>query len=311
MSFKTPILFIVFNRPDTTSRVFDEIRKIKPSKLYIVADGPRIDKIGEKERCEEVRNIIDKVDWDCEVFKNYSDINLGCKKRVSSGIDWFFENVEEGIILEDDCLPSQSFFYYCQELLEKYKDNDQIAVISGNNFNLKKIGEGDYYFSRIPHIWGWATWRRSWKNYDINMHNYPSFRKEKNINKIWSNKRIQKYWTYIFDEVYKNNISTWDYQLSFSVFLNNKLCICPNTNLVSNIGFGESFTNTLILDKKVAELNRGEISLPLIHPEKIEYNEDNNKQIYKSYLKFFEIKKFLKFIGIFKIIRNTYLYIKK
>jgi hypothetical protein len=308
-NFKTPILFIIFNRPDTTIRVFNEIKKIKPTKLYIVSDGPRLNKIGEKEKCEETRKIIDLIDWQCQVFKNYSDINLGCKKRVSSGIDWFFKNEEQGIILEDDCLPDLSFFGFCEELLKKYENNDKIAMISGNHFNTNKIGEADYYFSKIPNIWGWATWRRAWQKYDLGMSKYLDFKVQDKIKNIWTNKKNRNYWRYIFEEVYNNKINTWDYQFTFSVFLNNSLCISPNFNLVSNIGFGKEFTKTLLTDKRVANLEINKVNLPLKHPKNIEYYESNDNYINKIYLKNFIIKKIFKKLGIFNIIKKVYIYL--
>ena len=151
----TPVAFIIFNRPDTTKRVFAEIAKARPPKLLVIADGPRADHPADVEKCAAVRAIIDGVDWDCEVLKNYSDVNLGCKRRVSSGLDWVFDTVEEAIILEDDCLPHPTFFRFCEEMLEKYRDDKRIAMISGDNlqFGRKRTGYS-YYFSRYPHIWG-------------------------------------------------------------------------------------------------------------------------------------------------------------
>src|SRR5512139_3287315 len=164
---KTPVAFIIFNRPDTAERVFAEIAKARPPKLLVVADGPRANRSGEAEKCAATRAIIDRVDWDCEVLTNFSDTNLGCKNRVSSGIDWVFEQVPEAIILEDDCLPHPTFFRFCEELLERYRDDERIGMISGDNFQLgQKRTDASYYFSRYNHIWGWASWRRAWRHYD-------------------------------------------------------------------------------------------------------------------------------------------------
>jgi len=241
----TPVLFLIFNRPDTTQKVFNAIRQAKPKQLFVAADGPREDKKGEKEKCEQARKVIEQVDWNCKVYKNYSDVNLGCKVRPSSGIDWFFENIEEGIILEDDCLPSQSFFWFCQKLMEYYRDDTRIMTISGNNFQFGKIrGEGSYYFSKYAHMWGWATWRRAWKCFDVNMKNFEEFKKEAQINNIFNIKQQQKYWTKIFQIVYEDKLDAWDYQWSYAHFINNGLCIIPNVNLVSNIGFGINSTHT-------------------------------------------------------------------
>ena len=166
----TPVAFIIFNRPDTTARVFAEIAKARPPKLLVVGDGPRANRDGEADRVAEARAIIKNVDWPCEVLTNFSTPNLGCKKRVSSGIDWIFEQVEEAIILEDDCLPDPSFFQFCEEMLARYRHDDRIAMISGDNFLFGQVPVPEsYYFSRYCHIWGWASWRRAWKDYDVNI----------------------------------------------------------------------------------------------------------------------------------------------
>lgn len=169
--FSTPILFLIFNRPDTTRIVFKRIREIRPSKLYVAADAPRANKLGEAELCMETRAIIKDIDWPCELKTLFRDENLGCKLSVSGALDWFFENEECGIILEDDCLPDLTFFSFCKELLERYKDDDRIGHIGGNCFLPGQIAkELSYDFCSITHIWGWATWRRVWKNMDVQFH---------------------------------------------------------------------------------------------------------------------------------------------
>ncbi len=277
-NFNTPILFIIFNRPDVTSTVFNEIKKIKPSKLYIVADGPRVNRGGEKERCEETRKIIESVDWECEVFKNYSDINLGCKKRVSSGINWFFDNVEQGIILEDDCLPNSSFFRFCEEMLEKYKNEERVGMISGNNFQFERIkNEYSYYFSRYSHIWGWATWRRAWNKYDVNISKWPQIKKDASLKKMFSSVKDVYYWTCIFDDVYNNKIDTWDYQWSFTCFINNYLSVMPSVNLVSNIGFSLSGSTHTKRRGKFSNIATENLHFPLKTPTKIERSTDSDR----------------------------------
>ena len=166
---ETPIAFFIFRRPETTRRVFEQIRKVKPLKLFVVADGGRNEE--EWKKCHAARAVIEAVDWPCEVIKNYADKNFGCKIRISSGLDWVFQNTEKAIILEDDTLPHESFFRFSEELLRHYKDNPKIMHISGVNFQQKNSDfrcSDSYYFSRLPHIWGWATWKRAWKNYDVN-----------------------------------------------------------------------------------------------------------------------------------------------
>lgn len=282
ITFSTPVLFVVFNRPDTTSQVFESIRKIKPTKLYISADGPRLNKEGEAMLCEETRKITENIDWSCEVFRKYSDVNLGCKKGVSSAITWFFDNVEEGIILEDDCLPDQSFFTFCQELLEKYRNIKKIKMISGDNFQFgKKYGEASYYFSKFPHIWGWATWRRAWKEYDLEMKTYPEFKKNKQIEKIFKDKNIQKYWLNTFDNLYYNKIDTWDGQWVYSIYNNSGIVIPPNANLISNIGFSENATHTKTLDGLLSNIPT-EIIKTLVHPVSIIVNDEADENLFKS-----------------------------
>ena len=254
----TPVLFIIFNRPDTTQLVFNEIKKAKPSKLYIAADGPRPNREDEAEKCQQSRNIIKQIDWDCEIHTLFRNQNLGCKVAVSSAIDWFFENVEEGIILEDDCLPDQSFFYFCQELLEKYRDDKRIMMISGDNFQDGiKRGDGSYYFSRIAHIWGWATWKRAWNLYDVQMKSFKSFLENGEINNIFDNKYVKAYWLKYFQNTYEGKIDTWDYQWGYTLLSQNGLSIMPNVNLISNIGFRKDENNkyanmkTFCIDKIV------------------------------------------------------------
>lgn len=265
----TPVAFIIFNRPDTTARVFAEIAKARPAKLLVVADGARKNRVGEAEKCAATRAIINQVDWPCEVLTNYSDVNLGCKNRVSSGLDWVFEQVPEAIILEDDCLPDPSFFRFCEEVLEKYRDDERIAMISGDNFQFgNKRGDASYYFSRYNHIWGWASWRRAWKHYDVNMKLWPSFRDDRYLDCLFADKSVKAHWSDTFDAVYAGKIDTWDYQWAFASWANNMLSIMPNVNLISNIGFGIDATHTQ--DSSIyADMPVQPLSFPLYHPNLI------------------------------------------
>jgi len=263
---KTPVVFIIFNRPDTTSRVFAEIAKARPPKLLVIADGPRANHPDDAEKCAAVRAIVDNVDWDCEVLTNYSNVNLGCKRRVSSGLDWVFDIVEEAIILEDDCLPHPTFFQFCEELLEKYRDDERIAMISGNNFLVgKKRTEYSYYFSRYTHIWGWASWRRAWDNYDVDMQLWPEIRDGGWLDDLLDNKKGVWYWNYIFQNVYKGKIDSWDYQWTFSCWIQSAMTIIPTVNLVSNIGFGSGAVHTKEENKFSNMLNKP-ITFPISHP---------------------------------------------
>lgn len=264
---KTPVAFIIFNRPDTTERVFAEIAKAKPPKLLVVADGPRENRPGEAEKCATTRAIIERVDWPCEVLTNFSDVNLGCKKRVSSGIDWVFDNVEEAIILEDDCLPDPNFFRFCEEMLERYRHDQRIGMISGDNFQLGgRHGEDSYYFSKYVHIWGWATWRDRWHGvYDVSMAHWPMVRDNGRLPDLVFDKDEAGYWAGIFERVYQGGIDTWDYQWVFANWVEGRLSILPSVNLISNIGFGVDATHTTGTSP-LANLPTEPMQFPLVHP---------------------------------------------
>jgi hypothetical protein len=309
---KTPILFIIFNRPETTRVVFEAIRQAKPPKLFIAADGPRENKIGEKEKCDEVRKIVDKVDWECEVKTLFREKNLGCGKAPSEAITWFFENVEEGIILEDDCLPNLSFFRFCEELLEKYRSNEKIFMISGDNFLPKFLmTEDEYYLSRMTHIWGWATWRRAWKKYDFEMNDFPNFVKDKVIDKIWQDKKARKFWLEKLSEIKKDHFDLWDYQWTYCMWKNDSYSIAPNVNLISNIGFGGKATHTLNKNDPFANLPSEEIKLPLTTENPKLNVACDNYENERLYPKNFNFKIILKKIGLFKIVRMLYLKINQ
>ncbi|MDR1904098.1 MAG: CatB-related O-acetyltransferase [Treponema sp.] len=245
--FNTPVLFIIFNRLDTTKQVFSVIRRIKPVRLFIAADGPRPGLLDEKQFCDDARNfVLANIDWDCEVKTLFREKNLGCGKAVSEAITWFFEQVEQGIILEDDCVPALSFFSYCEKLLEKYKDDDRIFHISGYNPLVSaKIKRGySYFFSRIEICWGWATWKRAWNYYNFNIKGLGDFISQKKIEKIFTRKSDRNYWLNIFKKMERHEVDTWDYQWTYTVLFYNKLCITPAKNLVSNIGYGFDATHT-------------------------------------------------------------------
>lgn len=241
---KNPILLIVFNRPEETKAVFERIRAVKPQVLYVAADGPRQSRDSDLNLTKETRKIFSKIDWHCELKTRFLDENLGCKYAVSSAIDWFFEQEEQGIIIEDDVLPEISFFKYCDFMIEKYKFNKNIGIISGCNLVYKKIKVNkDYYFSRYGHIWGWATWRRVWKLYKVDL------LIDKNaLNKIKRNAGlglVEMYnWENIFHEVAEGKINTWDYQLQYCLWLNGYLAVLPKVNQTKNLGFGEAATHT-------------------------------------------------------------------
>jgi hypothetical protein len=279
----TPIVFIIFKRPDTTEKVFETIRQAKPTKLFVIADGPRLDRPGEGEKCEAARAIIERVDWDCEVIKNYSDTNLGCAKRVSSGLDWVFSNVEEAIILEDDCVPNSTFFPFCEELLNKYRFDSRIMSISGNNFyNCHLKNQDSYYFSRYFHCWGWATWRRSWQYYDGNMKQWLDSLNNKWLEDILLDSKAVQYWTGIFQLTFDGTIDTWDYPWMFNCWTQSGLSIIPKVNLVTNMGYGVDATHTGNRSSKFSNLTTFGIDFPLKHPDLIIRNSIADDFIQKN-----------------------------
>ncbi len=282
---KTPVVFIIFNRPDTTKRVFHEIAKARPPQLLVVADGPRSDHPDDQEKCMMARSCIERVDWDCQVLKNYSDINLGCKRRVSSGLDWAFDTVAEAIILEDDCVPSQSFFRFCQELLAYYRNDTRIMNISGTNWQFgRKIGDGSYYFSRYNLIWGWATWQRAWQHYDVDMQTFPIFKKENQIENIFKTIDEQNHFLNLFAKTHKGEIDTWDFQWLYARLIANGLSILPNTNLIQNIGFREDATHTKDIDARRKNNAALEMEFPLKHPDLMLANDYADRRIFKKFI---------------------------
>ncbi len=252
-SFQTPVAFFVFRRPNTTLRVFDAISRARPTKLLLVADGPRKDREGEAEACRQVREIVTRVDWPCEVFTNFAEENLGCQERVISGLDWVFSLVEEAIILEDDCLPDASFFPFCQEMLERYRGDSRIAAITGTNLVEQYLKtDASYFFSQIGGIWGWATWRSEWKCYDRHLKDWPRLKSEKMLSEIFDHPKAVAYWTGIFDAMYENRgPNTWDYQWLYTNLKNNALTVVPRVNLIANIGFGAGATHAVEVDSRL------------------------------------------------------------
>jgi hypothetical protein len=280
----TPVLFLIFNRPDTTAQVFEAIRQAKPKQLFIAADGPREGRPDDLEKCKKAREIALQVDWECEVRTLFREKNLGCKYAVSSAIDWFFENVEEGIILEDDTLPDQSFFNFCEQLLAYYRDHERIMHIGGVNFQLgKHRGKASYYFSKYSHVWGWATWRRAWRYYSVDVNCLGEIELLINIKQSFSSTSVQNYWINLFNELKQNNIDTWDYQWNFTVWNTKGLSIVPNFNLVTNIGFGVEATHTKNPECIFSNTNTFTIST-IIHPIRIQLNKSADLYTYKMFI---------------------------
>lgn len=266
---QTPVVFLIFNRPDLTAKVFEVIRQAKPRKLLVVADGPRTDRPNEVERCKDTRKIISQVNWECEVLTNYSEINLGCKKRVSSGLDWVFDNVEQAIILEDDCLPHSTFFPFCEELLRLYQNDMRVMNICGSSFINETTASNSslesYYFSRDFHCWGWASWKRAWQYYDCEMDLWPHIRDTGRLKDVFHNIDIAKYWEYVLQSAFEDRVDSWAYRWMFSCWMQSGLSILPYTNLISNIGYGNEATHTSRKDK-LSNQAVSAVNLPIRHP---------------------------------------------
>lgn len=262
----TAVILIIFKRPDSTRKVFEVIRQVKPKKLFVVADGPRLDKLDEAAKCEAARMVIDQVDWDCEVLKDYSDVNLGCEKRVSSGLDWVFSLEEEAIILEDDCVPHPTFFRYCSELLERYRDDERVMSVCGLSVPPSSRRDNfSYCFSQYQRCWGWASWRRAWRHYDHSMQLWPQAIQNNLLNDLLPDKQSIDFWHNKFQSEYDNKFDNWDYRWMLACWLHRGLSILPNTNLIVNVGVTADATHT-VNDSFAAQLTSDEMLFPLQHP---------------------------------------------
>ena len=277
----TPVVLLIYNRPQLTSKVFDIISQVSPAKLYIVADGP-LRKV-DISLCQQTRNIVSQVDWPCQVKRIYSQSNLGLRKRVITGLNQIFQNEETAIILEDDCIPDLSYFRYCEELLDKYANDTRILSIAGFNNYPSNHKEDSYYFSRYVESWGWATWKRAWELYSDDMADWPNLRTTDWLYTVTGSFWESIYWKYIFDLTYKGKYNSWAYRWMYTAFQNKMVTIIPKTNLISNIGFGNSATNTKI-SVKLPKTNS--IRFPLKHPKEVTINEPldmiYSKKLYQS-----------------------------
>lgn len=264
------VVLFVFNRPETTRRVFAAIAAARPARLFLIADGPRADHDGEAALCAEVRAIVTAVDWPCKVETNFAEKNMGCRRRVISGLGWVFEQVEEAIIFEDDCLPDASFFPFCAELLERYRNAPQVAYISGFNPIEKEFTQNSSYaFSSVVCLWGWATWRRTWQAFDEFIPTWPEVKAAGTLNLLFPRKRVVAYWERVFDQMYEGSgPSAWDYQWVYACWTRNWLAAFPARNLIENIGFGPDATHTTQPDSPLT-LPAGATSFPLRHPPAI------------------------------------------
>jgi hypothetical protein len=262
-----PVAVFGFNRPSTTAQVFASVRAARPEKLFLCLDAPREGAPGDAEKCDAVKRVFEGVDWPCEIFSNYAEKNMGCRHRMSSGISWVFEHVEEAIILEDDCLPDQTFFRFCAELLERFRCDDRVGMIAGHVAHLETIDvQESYYFDRLNTIWGWATWRRAWCKFDRQMVQWPRFKSCYGLRGICKNAYQLKYFSAMFDSVYNNKCSSWATAWALTCIRENFLCVHPTSNLISNIGCGFDATHTRMVDSSWSCHPLQPLTFPLVHP---------------------------------------------
>ena len=240
-----PVVFVVFNRPEPAAKTFQRIRDARPTRLFIVSDAARPNQPGEEDLVTQSRQIAERVDWECEVYKIYAAKNMGCGARISSAITEAFQSVDRLIVLEDDCLPDPTFFPFCHQLLDRYQHDQRIMHISGNNFQQgARRTNASYYFSKYAHCWGWATWRRAWKHFDLRASQWPRFRDAGHLSTFCENAREISYWRAIYDRVYSGQSQSWAFPWSLACWMNHGLSVLPDVNLVSNIGFDEQATHT-------------------------------------------------------------------
>ena len=288
-----PVLLIIFNRPQPTRRVLEAVRRARPARLYVAADGPRPDQPNDAARCAETRALVSEgVDWPCEVKTLFRDENRGCGHGPAEAINWFFEHEAEGIILEDDCLPTPSFFRFCQELLARYRYDTRVMHIGGGNFSHEArqpalVGAESYHFSGRVHSWAWATWRRAWRHFDFELTLLPELRQRGALNDSYSSWLERAYWLRKFEAVRRETEAAhiWDYQWHFAVAAHGGITIVPALNLVTNIGFGEDATHTLDAQDQLAHPPARELAFPLMHPPVVVRDKHRDRQHFHEHLR--------------------------
>ncbi|HSD22925.1 MAG TPA: hypothetical protein VLB79_01220 [Solirubrobacterales bacterium] len=293
-SLRTPVVLAIFNRPDTTLQVFERVRSARPERLLVIADGPRPGRPEEYRLCEEARAVVERVDWPCDVSAELSAVNLGCRRRLSSGLNWAFGLVEEAIVLEDDCLPHPSFFRYCEELLQRYRDEERVMHISGDNFEsiwrgrdpLTRVSRSvrrrlgaSYYFSRYAHVWGWASWRRAWRHWEEGMSAWIEADDRETLLAVLSDPSERRFWAETMDRVADGELDSWAYQWTFACLLRGGLGAMPRRNLISNIGFEKGALHTTDPANPFAALPLEGVSFPLRHPRSLSRDERTDARI--------------------------------
>jgi hypothetical protein len=282
----TPVVLCVYNRPHLTQQILDALRAVRPLRILVIADGPRTNDPTDHAKCEDVIRIIRSIDWEADIDWNVSDVNLGCRKRIQTGLSWAFARVEEAIVLEDDCVPHPSFFRFCRELLDRYRSNRRVVLISGSSFVIEQdCAAESYLFSRYPLIWGWAAWRRSWELYDPDVDSWERLRDTPWLSNFLADPLAAAYWRRIFEHA-RSGYDTWDYSMTFSCWHSGGLSVHPRRNLISNIGFGSDATHTRDLGSVFANLPVQEMAFPLVHPKRVEravaYDERTERTVYSK-----------------------------
>ncbi len=274
-----PVLLIIFNRPDPVRKLIGSLSGIAPSRLYIAADGPRPGVLKDEGLCAEARAIALDISWPCEVRTLFSDTNLGVDPAVERAIKWFFESETEGIILEDDCIPHHDFFRFVAEMLEKFRENERVMIISGDNFQDGALhGDGSYYFSRYASTWGWATWKRAWDLYDSRLSSFPEFVRAGKIGRILGSRKERHFWRKYFRKLHAGIYHAWDAKWMFAIWDHDGVCIVPNKNLVSNVGTGPDATHTR--EERIT-LPVQPLAWPLVHPDAVKLSPDADSYLFK------------------------------
>lgn len=306
--FNTPIAILTFNRPQLTERLIGILAQVKPRRIFVVSDGPRPNVTSDVEKCAAVRSLFEKLGWECQIERNFAESNMGSFPRNSSGLNWVFAQVEEAIILEDDCMPDTSFFPYCEELLEKYRDDPRVGVISGNNFLKPTVVQQvpSYFFSGYATTWGWASWRRTWRQVDLDMPYWPQFRDGGTLRQSVFSSSEAKYWRGIYDAIHERRVkNAWDYQLMLACRRFNFLTIVPSVNLVSNVGFGPDATNCQDSNSSVSNLKAHRMTFPLVHPEKVQASLQLDYRIFRQcYLPYRWVRWSRRVPGLFKLLES-------
>ena len=303
-----PVLIIVFNRPKLTKRLLKSLELLKPSKIYVAADGPREGNLSDLDLCKYTQDLLNtEISWECKIEKKISSSNIGVKNNCKGGIDWFFSFEEMGIMLEDDCEVNESFFKYCEELLIKYKDDNKIKVISGN-FYFTNILKNSYYFSRCPGTHGWATWKRVWLEVDMDMKNFSYYRDFFWLIFFFKFNIVKAHYFYKkFSYTYEGKISSWDYQFLYAIYKNNGLIIRPFTSLSKHIGWGENATHSKGSDQH-PEVQIEEMTFPMQHPINFNINSkfddlemENIRRVrFFPYIKYLIINKLFSYFKLYK-----------